>query len=107
MAPRASPADPAADPADAGRRHAPLRHLRVISVDADGEEMSWDELGYDRSHPRWVGSLLGQEPGRRSDYLQNMFAITIGGSVSAIELHNALFTGAVVNAEGLLESRYP
>ena len=80
--------------------------LRVISVDADGEEMSWDELGYDRSHPRWVGSLLGQEPGRRSDYLQNTFAISIGGSVSAISLHNALFTGAVVNAEGLLESRY-
>ena len=104
--PAASPGDPAADPAALAAATPRFVTLRVISVDADGEEMSWDELGYDRSHPRWVGSLLGQEPGRRSDYLQNTFAISIGGSVSAISLHNALFTGAVVNAEGLLESRY-
>ena len=104
--PAAAPADPAADPATLAAATPRFVTLRVIALDADGEEMSWDELGYDRTHPRWVGHILSQEPSRRSDYLQNTFAITIGGSVSAIGLHNALFTGAVVNAEGLPESRY-
>jgi len=62
-------------------------------------------MGFDRSHPRWVGHVLAQAPSRRADFLQNTFAIAIGGSVTAMDLHDALFTNAVVNAQGVREKR--
>jgi phage tail sheath protein FI len=45
-------------------------------------------------------------PSRRSDHLQNAFAIVIGGSVTAIGLHGALFSGATANAQGDLENSF-
>jgi phage tail sheath protein FI len=47
--------------------------------------------------------VLAEEPTRRADQLQNWLAIRIGGGVSGIELHDALFNGAVTNAQGQLE----
>src|SRR5882724_2659492 len=80
--------------------------LQVTATDADGENMSWDDMGFDRSHPRWVGHVLAQAPSRRADFLQNTFAIAIGGSVTAVDLHDALFTNAVVNAQGVRENGF-
>ncbi|MBO3705672.1 MAG: phage tail sheath family protein [Candidatus Accumulibacter sp.] len=81
--------------------------LLVVAIDADGEDLSFEGLGFDRSHPAWVGHVMSATPARRADHLQNMFAITIGGNVSALELHTALFTGAVTNAAGQLERAIP
>ena len=80
-----------------------LVSLLVVAIDADGEDLSFDGLGFDRGHPTWVGHVMSATPARRADHLQNMFAITIGANVSALELRNALFTGAVTNAAGELE----
>ena len=77
--------------------------LLVVAIDDDNEDLSFEGLGFDRSHPTWVGHVMSATPARRADHLQNMFAITIGANVSALELRNALFTGAVTNAAGELE----
>lgn len=101
---------PATDPAAAAEVAATLAadtprivSLLVVAIDADGEDLSFEGLGFDRSHPAWVGHVMSATPARRADHLQNMFAITIGGNVSALELHTALFTGATTNAAGQLE----
>jgi phage tail sheath protein FI len=77
--------------------------LLVVAIDDDNEDLSFEGLGFDRSHPTWVGHVMSATPARRADHLQNMFAITVGANVSALELRNALFTGAVTNAAGELE----
>ena len=43
---------------------------------------------------------MAERPSRRSDHLNNLFAIRIGANVSAIELRDALFAGGAVNASG-------
>jgi len=105
---------PATDPAAAAEVAATLAadtpriiSLLVVAIDADGEDLSFEGLGFDRSHPAWVGHVMSATPARRADHLQNMFAITIGGNVSALELHTALFTGAATNAAGQLERSIP
>ena len=80
--------------------------LVVSAIDADGQDLGAEGMGFDSTHPRWVGHVLAALPSRRSEQLQNMFAINIGGKVSAIELRNGFFTGATANAQGDLESRF-
>jgi phage tail sheath protein FI len=50
-----------------------------------------EDLGFDRNHPRWIGHVLAAAPARRTDQLQNLYALEIGGGVSAFELHDGLF----------------
>src|SRR6266704_2272361 len=80
--------------------------LAVIATDPDGSITSFQDMGYDATHPSWVGHVMAQTPSRRADHLQNAFAITIGGGVTALELHDALFEGAVANAQGQLERSF-
>jgi phage tail sheath protein FI len=81
--------------------------LAVQADDASGSSLAYEQLGYDRRHPRWVGHVLAATPSRRSDHLQNLFAIQIGADVTAGELATALFTGGAVNAAtGELERRW-
>lgn len=104
--PAATPNDPAADAAVLAGATPRFVTLQIIARDADGEEMTWDDLGYDTNHPRGVTHVLSATPTRRADHLQNTFAIDVGGSVSAIALHDALFDGAEANAQGNLERRF-
>jgi len=104
---------PAADPSATAELAATLAaatprivSLLVVAIDADGDDLSFEGLGYDRSHPLWVGHVMSAAPARRADHLQNMFAITIGASASALELRNALFAGATTNAAGELERAF-
>ena len=101
---------PAADPSAAAEDATTLAAdtprivtLLVVAIDADGDNLSFEGLGYDRSHPLWVGHVMSAAPARRADHLQNMFAVTVGANASALELRNALFTGATTNAAGELE----
>ena len=75
----------------------------VVAIDADGDDLSFEGLGFDRTHPAWIGHVMAAAPGRRADHLQNLFAVSIGGNVSALELRNAMFAGATANAAGDLE----
>ncbi|QSA98390.1 phage tail sheath subtilisin-like domain-containing protein [Methylococcus sp. EFPC2] len=104
--PAATPADAAVDAATLAAATPRFVTLQVIARDADGDETSWEGLGYDSRHPRGVVHVLSATPARRNDHLQNTFAISVGASVSALELRNALFTGAIANTQGNLERRY-
>jgi len=77
----------------------------VVATDGDGEVVSLEGMGFDRGHPRFIGHAMAERPTRRSDHLNNPFAVRIGGGVSAIELRDGLFQGAVANAQGELEAR--
>lgn len=74
--------------------------LLVAATDAEGSESAWENLGLHASHPRYVGHVLAERPSRRADHLQNAFAIEVGGNVTPIGLHTALFDGAVPNGAG-------
>jgi hypothetical protein len=104
--PAASPGDAAADPAALAGANPRFVTMQLLARDADGDDMSYDDLGFDARHPRWVGHLLAAQPARRAEHLQNTFAITIGGSVTAIGLRNALFSGAAANAQGQFENSF-
>jgi phage tail sheath protein FI len=62
----------------------------IIAEDGDGAEMSWDDVGFDRSHPRGIMHLLEASPDRRAEQLQNAFAIEVSENVSAAQLHERL-----------------
>jgi uncharacterized protein len=64
---------------------------------------SLEDMGFERTHPRWVGHAMSRTPARRSDHLNNLFAIQIGAGVSGIELRDALLAGGAVNAQGEME----
>ncbi len=80
--------------------------LALLAIDADGQDQGADGMGFDRSHPRWAGHVFAATPSRRSDQLQNLFAVAIGAGVSAIELRDGLFSGAAANAQGELERSF-
>ncbi|HEX5125587.1 MAG TPA: phage tail sheath subtilisin-like domain-containing protein, partial [Rhodocyclaceae bacterium] len=68
--------------------------LSVLATDGDGQSISYEGMGFDASHPRWVGHVLAATPSRRSDQLQNLYAISIGSSITALALHDGLFGSA-------------
>src|SRR5207253_3664767 len=65
--------------------------LTVIAEDADGNVTAYENLGLDSRHPRWIGRVLSPTPTRRSDQLENLFALEIGQNVTAFQLLSALF----------------
>jgi phage tail sheath protein FI len=101
VAPDAAAADAAAL-ADAS-----LITLAVITTDADGGSLAMDELGLERSHPRWVGTVMSPTPNRRADQIENLYALRLGTAVNGRALLAALFpdaqnTGADAAATALL-----
>ena len=86
---------PAAVPADAAAlANASLITLAVITTDADGGSLAIDDLGYDRNHPRWVGTVMTPTPNRRADQIENLYALRIGTAVNSRALLDALFPDA-------------
>ena len=65
--------------------------LNILTSDKDGNQMLYEDLGFDPSHPRYVGNVLSVNPSRRSDFLDNFFGLAIGAGVSAFELQAGLF----------------
>jgi len=101
--PAANPAGAAADAAALAGASPVILTLLTVATDESGEVVSLEDMGFDRSHPRWVGHAVSETPSRRSDHLNNLFAIRIGAGVSGIELRDGLFTGGAVNAQGEME----
>jgi hypothetical protein len=66
----------------------------VITSDADGGGLAYDDLGYDRNHPRWIGRVMAETPTRRADQIENLYAIRLGTTVNARQLLDALFPAA-------------
>ena len=68
--------------------------LNVLTTDADGNELSYEELGFSPTHPRAISKVLSATPARRSDFLQNLYAVTLDSDVSGFDLHTAIFGDA-------------
>jgi uncharacterized protein len=95
--PEPAPTDiSAAALADAAPR---LVTLAALTTDGDGATQAFEGLALDRRHPSFIANVLAATPGRRADHLQNLFAIEVGGGVSATELLDALMQGAVNNLD--------
>jgi len=63
-----------------------LLTLALDVIDADGYAQSWEDLGYAREHPRWIGTALAQNPAQRADALNNLVWADIGSGVDGFEL---------------------
>jgi phage tail sheath protein FI len=68
--------------------------LVVTMAGRDESAVMLEDLGFDRNHPRWIGHVLAATPARRTDQLQNLFALEIGVDVSAFELFDGLLGAA-------------
>ena len=75
--------------------------MSVVATDGDGHTTGFDDLGFDRTHPRWIGNVLSATPSRRSDALEQWLAIEIGTAVSAFDLRAGLFAGADLWSQAL------
>jgi len=72
--------------------------LNVVAIDGEGFTKNFEELAYSPDHPRYIGSVLAASPPRRSDALENRFALSIDADESILAwpftLRNALLGGA-------------
>jgi hypothetical protein len=85
--------DSAGDPLDMARvtpNGAEFVSLNLVTVDADGSTKNFEDLAYGSEHPRFIGSVLSPTPPRRSDQLENRYALELTGSVTAFELREGL-----------------
>ncbi|AOF87182.1 phage tail sheath family protein [Hydrogenophaga sp. RAC07] len=82
----------------AGAPH--LITVSALTIDGDGNSLSFEDMGLANTHPRWIGHVMSATPSRRSDHLQNFYAVDVGSAVSPSELHAGLFNGAANNAAG-------
>ena len=99
--PANDPAGAAVDPATLTGANPRMVTMIVTTRDADGNEITYDDLGFDRAHPRWAGHVLAATPSRRADQLENLFAITVGDNVTGLMLHDALFGDLDADAQGV------
>jgi phage tail sheath protein FI len=68
--------------------------VSVADADADNALVqSFEDVGFDRAHPRFLGDVLPQKPRRRAEEVANLAWADIGAQVSAFELHDGLFPG--------------
>jgi hypothetical protein len=82
----------ALQPTDAPPDGAEIVTMLVTVSDADlSVVQSFEDVGFDRAHPRFLGDVLSQEPRRRADALANLAWADVGLNVDAFELHDGLF----------------
>lgn len=65
--------------------------LTILAEDGDGNQISYEDLAFDPKHPRWAGYVLAARPSRRSDALENLYALEIGAGVQPHALRTAMF----------------
>ena len=72
--------------------------VRVVAPGAAGQLMVYDNLGLDPNHPNYLGDVLGVNPPRHIDALQNQIYFEVGAhlagsGVTPDQLFSAMFTG--------------
>ena len=80
-------------PSEAPKGGAEILTLTVIATDATGNSVTYDGLGFDRRSSRWVGTVLSDQPARRVDDLENLYALEVGPQIDGFSLYNALLSG--------------
>lgn len=93
-APIALPANPDADPAE-GR--AARLTISLLTQDGDGNSDLYEDLALDSRHPRWLGTILAENPTRRAEALTLRYAFR-GTGITAFDLLAQTFG----SAEGLM-----
>ncbi len=78
-----------------------LTSEQVREEEKYGNEMTYEEMGFDKNHPRWVGNVLKAKPDRRLDDLQNLCAVEINNNVNAFQLRAGLFPSGTENSFSL------
>lgn len=67
--------------------------VQVSAPGASGQELVYSGLGLDPQHPNYIGNVLGVNPPRPVDQLQNQIWFAIGSSLNTAEtLFKALFS---------------
>ena len=91
------------DPTDAPAGGAEFLTMLITARDRDGHQTTYEDVGFDDSHPRGIRHVLALTPSRRADALENLFAFEIGANVDPFELRAGLFTtgsGRIVTLSG-------
>lgn len=65
--------------------------LSAIISDPSGPVAEYAGLGFDKTHPRYAGLVLGATPPTSGDALTNPVVINIGAAATAIDLRSTLF----------------
>ena len=65
--------------------------LRVSTTNAAGQAAVWDGLGFDPVHPLYLGNVLGPNPPRSIDALENQVHFVIGKTLTPITLEEKFF----------------
>lgn len=81
----------APDPAALKNQPADFITVNVLTTDKDGHTASFQDMGLDSKHPRYIGTVLNMTQTRRIASLENAFGITIGTGLTAFDLRSAFF----------------
>src|SRR5205823_5108729 len=49
--------------------------MLIVTEDGDDNQTMYEDVGFDANHPRWIGNVLAWAPTRRTDALENTFAV--------------------------------
>jgi len=78
-----------------------LLTLQVTAPAANGQLMVFPNLGLDPNNPNYIGSVLGVNPPRPIDALQNQIWFNIGSSLTAVTLFSELFPNTWIDPSAL------
>ncbi len=89
------------DPAAVANGQAQALSFSLVfeSAGSDDNGIVYDDLAFDRTHPRFAGALLAQHPAARADALTQPVWFEIGGDVDPAKLRRALFPDARTETE--------
>lgn len=69
--------------------------ITVVTTDGDGTTRTFEDMGVDPNHPRYIATVMSPMPSRRSDELEQTYALAItGAKPKAHDLFKALVTAA-------------
>ena len=60
--------------------------VNAVTTDGDGQTKQYEDMGLDPAHPRFIGNVMAMKPTRRSDELEQMYALDIDPKVTARDL---------------------
>jgi hypothetical protein len=66
---------PPTNPGDEPTNGADVLTVNVTAIDRDGHLKSWERIGLDSTHPRYIGIVLAETPTRRTEQLENLFGL--------------------------------
>jgi uncharacterized protein len=67
-----------------------LLSLLLTTIDADGDETTYENIAVDKEHPRFLGAILPAEAKSRADHLTRLFSVTVSPDIGTFDLLAAL-----------------